>query len=107
MHIYLLCVPSLYNHLFTFYVELGFRMDLRYLYPLYTHSFNHSPPYRPENFKSAMVDDSNESTASQQENELEESDDDGLPPLEANTNRVRPIELQTDEDSESSSETDD
>ncbi|RDX82566.1 putative RNA-binding protein EIF1AD [Mucuna pruriens] len=61
----------------------------------------------PEKFKSAMVDDSNESTTSQQENELEGSDDDGLPPLEANTNRIRPFELLTDEDSESSSDTDD
>ncbi|TKY73959.1 RNA-binding protein EIF1AD [Spatholobus suberectus] len=64
-------------------------------------------PEWPENFKSAMVDDSNERTASQQENEMEGSDDDGLPPLEANTNRIRPFELQADEDSESSSDTDD
>lgn len=55
-----------------------------------------------------MVDDSIESTTSQQEHELEGSDDDGLPPLEANTNRIRPAELQADdEDSESSSDTDD
>ncbi|KAG5031650.1 hypothetical protein JHK85_015632 [Glycine max] len=74
----------------------------------YTHSFNRLPTYRPESFKSAMVDDSIESTTSQQEHELEGSDDDGLPPLEANTNRIRPAELQADdEDSESSSDTDD
>lgn len=53
-----------------------------------------------------MVDELNETSASQQENELEDSDDDGLPPLEANTNRLRPFELQADEDSESS-DTDD
>ncbi|KHN25797.1 probable RNA-binding protein EIF1AD [Glycine soja] len=65
-------------------------------------------PAWPESFKSAMVDDSIESTTSQQEHELEGSDDDGLPPLEANTNRIRPAELQADdEDSESSSDTDD
>ena len=72
----------------------------------YTHSFNHLPTYRPESFKSAMVDESKETSASQQENELEDSDD-GLPPLEANTNRLRPFELQADEDSESCSDTDD
>jgi len=53
-----------------------------------------------------MVDESKETSASQQENELEDSDD-GLPPLEANTNRLRPFELQADEDSESCSDTDD
>ncbi|BAT78993.1 hypothetical protein LR48_Vigan04g122400 [Vigna angularis] len=64
-------------------------------------------PEWPESFKSAMVDELNETSASQQENELEDSDDDGLPPLEANTNRLRPFELQADEDSESCSDTDD
>ncbi|CAJ1974536.1 unnamed protein product [Sphenostylis stenocarpa] len=64
-------------------------------------------PEWPEIFKSAMVEESNETSASQQENEPEDSDDDGLPPLEANTNRMRPFELQADEDSESSSDTDD
>ncbi|XP_027904739.1 probable RNA-binding protein EIF1AD [Vigna unguiculata] len=63
-------------------------------------------PEWPESFKSAMVDESKETSASQQENELEDSDD-GLPPLEANTNRLRPFELQADEDSESCSDTDD
>ncbi|XP_027367480.1 probable RNA-binding protein EIF1AD [Abrus precatorius] len=60
-----------------------------------------------ENFKSAMVDDSYERTTAQQENEMDASDDDGLPPLEANTNRMRPFELQADADSEFSSDTDD
>ncbi|KAJ1388212.1 Translation initiation factor 1A [Sesbania bispinosa] len=64
-------------------------------------------PEWPEIFISRMVDDSNERTISQQVNELDESDDDGLPPLEANTNRMRPSELQADEDSESNSDTDD
>ncbi|KAL2339491.1 hypothetical protein Fmac_007431 [Flemingia macrophylla] len=66
-------------------------------------------PEWPENFKSARLDDSNsnERTPSQQENEMEGSDDDGLPPLEANTNRIRPFELEAEEDSESSSDTDD
>lgn len=55
-----------------------------------------------------MVDESKETSASKQENELEDSDDDdGLPPLEANTNRLRPFELQADGDSESCSDTDD
>jgi len=62
---------------------------------------------RPESFKSAMVEESNGTSASQQENEVEDSDDDGLPPLEANTNRLRPFELEADGDSESSSDTDD
>lgn len=58
-----------------------------------------------------MVDDSNERTTSQQGNKMDKSDDDdddddGLPPLEANTNRMRPFELEDGEDSESSTETD-
>lgn len=57
--------------------------------------------YRPEIFK----DDLNERVAGQQENETDTSDDDdGLPPLEANTNRLRPFEP---EDSESDSDHDD
>ncbi|XP_068481341.1 uncharacterized protein [Phaseolus vulgaris] len=65
-------------------------------------------PEWPQSFKTAMVDESKETSASKQENELEDSDDDdGLPPLEANTNRLRPFELQADGDSESCSDTDD
>ncbi|XP_061356065.1 uncharacterized protein LOC133300519 [Gastrolobium bilobum] len=64
-------------------------------------------PEWPEIFKYGMVDDSNERTTSEQGNETDASDDDGLPPLEANTNRMRPIELQANEDSESSSDKDD
>lgn len=59
--------------------------------------------HRPEIFK----DDLNERTTAQQENEDDTSDDDGLPPLEANTNRMRPFELHGDEDFESNSDTDD
>ncbi|XP_061354582.1 uncharacterized protein LOC133299157 [Gastrolobium bilobum] len=64
-------------------------------------------PEWPEIFKYGMVYDSNERTTFEQRNETDASDDDGLPPLEANTNRMRPIELQAKEDSESSSDKDD
>ncbi|KAF3433254.1 hypothetical protein FNV43_RR24356 [Rhamnella rubrinervis] len=64
----------------------------------------------PEIFKSTVVDDSNGSlqsqTSKQEENELDSSDDDGLPPLEANTNRMRPFELQPDTESDSGSDSD-
>lgn len=74
-----------------------------------THFYNHFS-CRPEIFKPGAIDDSNQNlhgNTSQQETEKDSSDeDDGLPPLEANTNRMRPFELQTDEDSESSSDTD-
>ncbi|CAL0305348.1 unnamed protein product [Lupinus luteus] len=67
-------------------------------------------PEWPEIFKSG-IGDSNERTTSQQEKKMVKSDDDdsdsdGLPPLEANTNRIRPVELQADDDSESGSDTD-
>ncbi|XP_057459018.1 uncharacterized protein LOC130749661 [Lotus japonicus] len=62
-------------------------------------------PEWPEIFKTEMVDGLYETTTSQQVNETDESDDDGLPPLEANTNRIRPPEF--DEDTESNSDTDD
>lgn len=56
------------------------------------------------------MDDSNESLhgqKSQQEEELESSDDEGLPPIEANTNRIKPFgEFQPDGDSDSSSDID-
>lgn len=55
-----------------------------------------------------MLEDSNGSletgTSQQEENELESSDDDGLPPLEANTNRIRPYELHEESDSGSDSD---
>lgn len=67
---------------------------------------------RPAIFKSRATDESNEKlngNTSQPEIERDSSDDDddGLPPLEANTNRLRPFELQMEEDSESNSDTDD
>lgn len=57
------------------------------------------------------MDDSNESlnitNGQLEENELESSDDDGLPPLEANMNRIRPPQLeQSDTENESGSDTD-
>ena len=71
--------------------------------PLITHC-------RPDIFKSTVVDGSNGSlqsqTSKQEENELDSSDDDGLPPLEANTNRMRPFELQPDTESDSGSDSD-
>lgn len=66
---------------------------------------------RPAIFKSGATDESNEKlngNTSQPEIERDSSDDDdGLPPLEANTNRLRPFELQMEEDSESNSDKDD
>ncbi|XP_052627266.1 uncharacterized protein LOC128133763 [Lactuca sativa] len=56
----------------------------------------------PEIFKIVIMDTSNgNSEKSTQENEeLESSEDDGMPPLEANTNR-RPAELRSDTESDS------
>lgn len=66
---------------------------------------------RPAIFKSGATDESNEKlngNTSRPEIERDSSDDDdGLPPLEANTNRLRPFELQMEEDSESNSDKDD
>lgn len=75
--------------------------------------------YRPEIFKSSNLDDSNENdggatseslqrdtTSIEVNDEIESSDDDGLPPLEANLNRIRPFELQSDRESDSGSDTD-
>lgn len=72
---------------------------------------------RPENFKSSIIDNSwgkVEGDASTQDEtelklsddggELTTTDDDELPPIEANTNRRKPSELQSD--TESDSETD-
>ncbi|EOY20189.1 hypothetical protein QUC31_005786 [Theobroma cacao] len=76
-------------------------------------------PEWPENFKSSNLDDLVENDGgatseclqrhpSQQEveDELESSDDDGLPPLEANLNRIKPFELQSDRESDSGSDSD-
>lgn len=60
---------------------------------------------RPSIFRSAGLGDCNgdshSSAALQEDNELNTSDDDGLPPLEANVNRMRPAELQSDTESDS------
>ncbi|XP_023730326.1 uncharacterized protein LOC111878039 [Lactuca sativa] len=58
-------------------------------------------PEWPEIFKSAIVE-KNPSTTQENE-EVESSEDDGLPPLEANTNR-RPVELGSDTESDSERE---
>jgi len=68
-------------------------------------------PEWPEIFKSTNVDDSNGSLRGQtsqqeEENELAYSDDEGLPPIEANTNRINPFEFQPDGESDSSSDID-
>ncbi|KAJ7959518.1 Nucleic acid-binding, OB-fold [Quillaja saponaria] len=66
-------------------------------------------PEWPAIFNSTSVDDSKanlHANTSQQENEIDSSDDDGLPPLQANINRMKPIELQSDAESDSSSDAD-
>ncbi|KAH0979318.1 hypothetical protein GBA52_006495 [Prunus armeniaca] len=64
----------------------------------------------PEIFKSTVSDGCNASlqgdTSQQEENELDSSDDDGLPPLEANTNRMKPVDWKSDTESNSDSDTD-
>ncbi|CAB4309713.1 unnamed protein product [Prunus armeniaca] len=64
-----------------------------------------------EIFKSAVPYGCNASlqgdtTSQQEENELDSSDDDGLPPLEANTNRMKPVDWKSDIESNSDSDTD-
>ncbi|KAJ9175589.1 hypothetical protein P3X46_014131 [Hevea brasiliensis] len=67
-------------------------------------------PEWPENFKSTTSDDSNgglyRNTLQQEDDELDASDDDGLPPLEANMNRIKPPEFQSDAETNSGSDTD-
>nr|GLL16417.1 probable RNA-binding protein EIF1AD [Ipomoea trifida]GMC48686.1 probable RNA-binding protein EIF1AD [Ipomoea batatas] len=65
-------------------------------------------PEWPEIFKSAAVETSREnfvSHTSQTQDTENSSDDDGLPPLEANTNRLKPFqsESETESDSEADS----
>ncbi|KAI3952251.1 hypothetical protein MKW98_005946 [Papaver atlanticum] len=64
--------------------------------------------HRPEIFKVTGTEESNahpQVSNSQAAEELNSSEDeDGLPPLEANTNRIRPIELDPEADSESKSD---
>ncbi|GAB2210607.1 hypothetical protein Droror1_Dr00015876 [Drosera rotundifolia] len=61
----------------------------------------------PEIFRSASIESSNKDlpkTAPQLEDEASSSEDDGLPPLEANTNRMRPFGLRTYHDSDTDTE---
>ncbi|KAG6658635.1 probable RNA-binding protein EIF1AD isoform X3 [Carya illinoinensis] len=67
-------------------------------------------PEWPEIFKSTHLEDSSGSlcgkTSQQEEDELESSDEEGLPPIEVNTNRIKPFELLSDAESVSSSDRD-
>ncbi|XP_077216227.1 nucleic acid-binding, OB-fold-like protein [Tasmannia lanceolata] len=63
-------------------------------------------PEWPEIFKTIIADDSNSCSQRpklQLEEEGNSSDDDGLPPLEANTNRIRPPEFHSGSESDSDS----
>ncbi|XP_057977319.1 uncharacterized protein LOC131164281 [Malania oleifera] len=55
-------------------------------------------PEWPEIFNSTTLEDSNGDlhahTANVEENAANSSDDEGLPPIEANMNRIKPLELQ-------------
>lgn len=66
-------------------------------------------PEWPEIFKSAKAgncrEDVQAKTSQTEENEGS-SEDDGLPPLEANTNRLRPYDLTSDKGSESETDSD-
>ncbi|CAK9139799.1 unnamed protein product [Ilex paraguariensis] len=65
-------------------------------------------PEWPDIFKSPIIDssnaDSHRHSPLQEENVSNSSDDDGLPPLEANMNRIKPLELQSDTESDSDTE---
>ncbi|KAJ8552888.1 hypothetical protein K7X08_020281 [Anisodus acutangulus] len=59
---------------------------------------------RPEIFKSTAVESSKQDTQShksQMDENEDSSDDDGLPPLEANTNRLNPFQRESDTESDS------
>uniref|UniRef100_A0A3Q7GBJ2 Uncharacterized protein n=1 Tax=Solanum lycopersicum TaxID=4081 RepID=A0A3Q7GBJ2_SOLLC len=63
-----------------------------------------APQEGPEIFKSTAVESSKQdNTQSQnfQMNESEDSSDDGLPPLEANTNRLNPFQQESETESDS------
>lgn len=66
--------------------------------------------FRPEAFKSQIIDTSSKNTPGPaSEGDVEEtdtSDDDGLPPLETNMNRWRPYELHSGSASNSDADTD-
>ncbi|CAL9069810.1 unnamed protein product [Musa banksii] len=55
----------------------------------------------PAIFRTATPDDSHQESKSQCKEETGSDSEDGLPPLEANLNRNRPIELYSDSDSDS------
>ncbi|KAI3991561.1 hypothetical protein MKX01_040571 [Papaver californicum] len=67
-------------------------------------------PEWPEIFRVTATEESNahpqisNSQAAEELNSSDDEDDDGLPPLEANTNRIRPSELDPEPDSESDSD---
>ncbi|CAA3005356.1 probable RNA-binding protein EIF1AD isoform X2 [Olea europaea var. sylvestris] len=61
-------------------------------------------PNWPETFKStppANLKPYSHSHTSERDDSESSTDDDGLPPLEANTNRLNPLQMQLDTDSES------
>ncbi|XP_060213023.1 uncharacterized protein LOC132640448 isoform X2 [Lycium barbarum] len=62
-------------------------------------------PEWPEIFKSTAVESSKPELVSHsdqiEENEDSSDDDDGLPPLEANTNRLNPFQLESETESDS------
>lgn len=73
--------------------------------------FASTPQCRPEIFRSTTLDDSSGSSYRQtsqqeEENKLDSSDDDGLPPIEVNTNRIKPVEFDLDAESDSCSDVD-
>lgn len=66
---------------------------------------------RPEIFKDTKpipADESSQIPVTQQEDdgEIDSSDDDGMPPLEANTNRLRPFGVKCDAETDSGSDSD-
>ncbi|XP_009611463.1 uncharacterized protein LOC107776914 [Nicotiana tabacum] len=62
-------------------------------------------PEWPEVFKSTTVESSKQDTQSDNNTQMDEnedsSDDDGLPPLEANTNRLNPFQQESETESDS------
>ncbi|KAJ8641783.1 hypothetical protein MRB53_018477 [Persea americana] len=76
-------------------------MVVRVLFREQVRALQKSPEW-PDIFKTTIVDESNshpEKPASHLTEQPNSSDEDGLPPLEANTNRIRPTELHSDSDS--------
>ncbi|CAN1852440.1 Probable RNA-binding protein EIF1AD [Linum perenne] len=67
-------------------------------------------PEWPEIFKAVTLDDTSKSTAPNEEadelNSSEDEDDDGLPPLVANKNRIQPPFSEVDSESDTGSDSD-